>query len=207
MWFIMTRLGRLIVFIGIVAAISALYNTGIWDSHIAPIIDRIPAQPAPAATPTFKSVGINAPPISAQLVPTQTPTPASRPTPIPGTALQTPTSTPNPATPTPSSSVDLYTDTIEALEYDLSGPSLVVFRVPTGEYDFESTHIVGIDDAATTTDLKIVVDHQGGVSTITISSPHALETPDEDAGVFIGDVNGGLLRGPGAGADNQRTPA
>ena len=121
------------------------------------------------------------------------------PTPIPVSVILTPTTTPYPiarptSTPTPSP-VEIYTPTIEADEYKVSGPSMVVFRVPTEDYDFASRHIIGLDDAATK-DVTITLTTDGDEYVIRIESPDALETPDEDVGVFVGDVEADFCGDP-----------
>ena len=98
-----------------------------------------------------------------------------------------PTSTPAP--------VELYTPTIEADVYEISGPSYIVFKVPVAEYNFADKHIIGLDDAATK-DVQITVKEIDGEYVVDISSSDALETPDEDVGVFVGDVEADFCGDP-----------
>ena len=79
--------------------------------------------------------------------------------------------------------------------YEVSGPSHVVFKVPANEYNFTDRHIIGLDDAATK-DVQITVKEIDGEYVVDISSPDALETPDEDVGVFVGDVEADFCGDP-----------
>ena len=115
---------------------------------------------------------------------------APRPTP---TSLQ-PTSTPSVPTATPAP-VELYTPTIEADVYEVSRPSHIVFRVPASEYNFADRHIIGLDDSDTK-DVQITIKEINGEYVVDISSPDALETPDEDVGVFVGDVEADFCGDP-----------
>lgn len=143
---------------------------------------------------------ISAPTVQTQsITPTYTPAPVtqaalSSPTPVPPTSTPVPPkSTPIP-TPTPAP-VELYTPTIEADAYEVSGPSHIVFKVPVADYNFADRHIIGLDDAATK-DVRITVKEINGEYIVDISSSDALETPDEDVGVFVGDVEADFCGDP-----------
>ena len=64
-----------------------------------------------------------------------------------------------------------------------------------GEYNFADRHIIGLDDAATK-NVQITYSEAGGEYVVDISSPDALGTPEEDVGVFIGDVEADFCGDP-----------
>ena len=121
------------------------------------------------------------------------PTSTASPVPSPTTEPTT-TATPEPPAATPAP-LEVFTPTIEADVYATSGPSLIVFRVPENEYDFETRHIIGLDDSATA-NVDISFDTTYGEYIVEIASPDALETPEEDVGVFIGDTEADFCGDP-----------
>ena len=129
------------------------------------------------------------------LVQTKAPQPTRTPALVSQVTAPRPTRTPLPKpTPTPAP-VEIYTPTIEADVYEVSGPSHVVFRVPASEYNFADRHIIGLDDTATK-DVLIKVKEIDGEYVVDISSSDALETPDEDVGVFVGDAEADFCGDP-----------
>ena len=129
--------------------------------------------------------------------PTRLVSKSPRVTPAPvATKALTPAPTPTPSLPTPTPSpVEVYTPTLEAEVYEVSGPSRIVFRVPAKEYNFASRHLIGLDDAATD---NVSIEHrsEGDEYVVYIGSPDALETPEEDVGVFVGDVEADFCGDP-----------
>lgn len=141
---------------------------------------------APAPTPTVEVLPTS----------TSTPEPTATPQPTQAPVAQAVSPTPTPVSPTSTPApVEIYTPTIEADVYRASGPSHIVFKVPMSEYNFTDRHVIGLDDAATS-DVRVTINESGGEYIVDISSPDALETPKEDVGVFVGDVEADFCGDP-----------